>query len=482
MGALNPSHIVGAARPTPDRAHVPSQLAGVVHRTCPKMPKPHKSKLKELRRATDRVFDTYLRPLDESEIIPFADYVQSLAKPQSYKDSLIQYHNEAALGVGHIKGKRTMASFTKDECYDEYKQQRGIQGTSKDSFKKDIAYYYGRNIRSIEDFLYARLPCNVKHTTPKQRMEMVKLFSENGLATSDYSSFEASHSADLLDHSIRPILNRLLGATTSHELIEIYFKWVLTGDKILKFRNGMIVELTTNVEMSGDSSTSLANYLLNYLVWVTILLRNGKTLHEIETMLIIEGDDVLADPKDAPVTATDFFELGLIAKIQTNLTKNEAGFCQLFFSGDTICADPLKKLVSFSRIPERYLNAGRKCHNSLLRAQGLSMLSLHNGSPIVHELALAILRITKGYTVRDNHVDTVSYAAQTDILSLDWRTLAAVPVTSESRLLVEEVFRIPIETQLIVESKLKAWNGGPLRLPLEFPTLWCDFYDLYTRQ
>lgn len=483
MGAIHENHVVGAFRPTPDRKHIPSVLAGVVHRTSPAMPGVGSGAQKRLAKTTRLICEKYLTPLMEEEIISFDAYVDSLNKPEGYKRDLRQFHTDARIDQADSLGSiRIMASFIKDECYDSlFKYFRGIQGTSKKSFQMDIANYYGRIVRSIEEEVYQSLPCNIKHTTPEQRVAMVRKLADSGLITSDYSSFEASHSEELLQSTVIPLFEHMLERTARSDSRMAFIKWVLIGEKELRFRNGLSVKLERNVEMSGDTSTSLCNYLVNYIVWAVLLTERGKSLEEIESMLIIEGDDVLADPQGLTLNAGDFWNLGLLAKIETGLDKETAGFCQLYVAGDTICADPLKKLVSFSRIPEKYINSGTKCKRSLLRAQGLSMLHLHAGAPIVHELSRAVLRLTAGVNVRQSHLSVLSYNTPEGVLDMDWKMKLDREITPEARNLVEEVFGVTCEQQVEIEGILSRWEGGPLDLPLDFPDDWVQFYHQYTR-
>ena len=480
MAGIQYDHVVGTCRPTPDRDHLKSSVLGVVHRVCGRVPTISLGNCKRLRLTIHRIFDRYLLPMEEGDILSTMDYIDSLDKSADFKANLKKYAEEnGTYGTlfHNPMTHRQSDCFIKDECYDDFKHQRNISGQSKKDIRNDIAGKYGRFIKSIEHFVYKRLPCNIKHLNLQEKLDKVSKLPDSGICTSDYSSFESSHRARIGRFVFLPFLQRLLGPLMEWRTIERDSTWIIVGFKKLKYKN-FVVEIPLNVEMSGDSHTSLFNWLYNYCVWVTILLDKGYTFENIEEMLVLEGDDVICDKRDAKLSAGDFTAYGLLTKMETDLDLRAAGFCQLYFEGNTVNADPFKKLNSVFRIPQRYLHARRSTHLRLLRAQAISLLCLHAGAPVCTALARALLRLTRSHTVLICELNI--WLTPQNVVDCDWRMKQFTPVSDNARLLVERVFGMTIEQQLIVEKMLDEWNGGPLDLPVTFPDVWTHFYNTMT--
>jgi hypothetical protein len=308
--------------------------------------------------------------------------------------------------------------------------------------------------------------------------------------TSDYSSFEASHRSKVVRAIFGPIYRKAFGGFDDCEqIVSMLLDMIANPKKQTFFRNDkirrMVFKDMESIEMSGDPTTALNNYVFNLVAYVDVYLEKGAELDIIFASLLLEGDDDVNDPLDYEFTKEDFAKRGLICKIVKNLDFEEAGLCQMFFTpeSDVINANAVKKMLSTTHIPKKYIKAGSKTHRSLLAGHARCLLSDHKGAPIVHAWGRALLRLTSGQNVRDSHWKEMGYHANIKAAKeLKWEEVMKIEVTLENRLVVERVFGISVARQEMIEDQIDNWEGGELHLPLcLFPQEWVDFHNNYVR-
>lgn len=487
VSGLNPNRVAGVCRPKPDFMDPVGIAAGFAHRGAPVVPVIDDYYLARLSATSRLIVESKMRPLDTTEILKSEEHLQGCGKGASFVEARRQDHKKRRRDFDTIVATRQMDAIIKDEYYDSYKMVRPIQTMSPEMAEKDLFSGLSRFIKSTERVAY-ELPSNVKHTTLLDKLALMRRFKRHGLMISDYSSFEASHRNKVVTAVFRPFYEHAYARFDRKDKIVEAILNLVCGKKNIRFNKRdklrrIIVSDMESIEMSGDPTTALHNYYYNLVAYVDIYLEKGAELDKIFESLLLEGDDDVNDPLDYTFTTEDFAKRGLIAKITEDLDFEEAGLCQLYFHPelDVVNACPQKKLASSVNIPKKYLYSGHKVHRSLLAAQGRSLLHDHHGAPIVHKWACALMRLTSGQNVRDEHWKTLGYHAHVEsVKAMNWRALADEPILMENRLIVERLFGISVAMQYYVEELIDNWKGGELELPLSiFPNLWVQHHQTY---
>lgn len=471
-------------RPMVDRDDVYSAAAGAQHRVTPQMPDVKNPD--EYQRFARKIFEQFLEPLEWDEIIEFEVYLHMCNKSEAWKMDKRECHRGRRKDFDKEAFYRTNSSFIKDEDYDTWKNARTINGTSKKGFTNDHLSWLSRMVKSCEKQIYNKLPGLVKGMTPTERMQAMESLGDFMPKTiCDYTSYEASFKRKKME-------------CIQFELYRFMFQKLPFKDEILKSLTGVIggknkldfkhfTWWSNARKMSGESDTALSNAIDNWVTWLYLLEKQGVEPKIAVEMIFVEGDDNASNLEGHKLDKKSFEDCGLIAKLEGGLDIEQTGFCQLYFTlppTGVICANPWKKLLKFSKVAVRYANASDKVLTSLLRAQAMSMLYLHHGAPVVHKLALSILKLTSGVNVRSEHWDTVLnyHDNKEEIISMNWRDFVNQDIQDADRVLVDRQFGMTVEMQHVIEGKLDSWDGGLLHLPVDwFPSEYSVFHDLYVK-
>ncbi len=118
----------------------------------------------------------------------------------------------------------------------------------------------------------------------------------------------------------------------------------------------------------------------------------------------------------------------------------------------------------------------------------MSLAYQYPGCPIVSELAQYALRVTRSYDIRHfahTRKDLDTYQREKLIYAIDnfkWSELNKPP-TTRTRLLFEELYGIPVSSQLVIEDQLRKLDKlEELRIPLVTdyaPPSWKHYWDNY---
>jgi len=480
VSAFGAHRIEGVVRPQADPDDNFGLLMACMKRVTPQMPDYEDRGLEVFAR---RFFKEFIPVMYDEDIMSFDEYLDTLDKPARFKEQLKEAHLNRRRDYD-IRDTRITSSFVKDEDYDEFKCPRGIQGISKESVRGDLNGYYGRIIKSMERVIYDSCPGLIKHLKPEERMALIgQLGSHSFASANDYSSYEATFTLDRMEAVQLQLYEHVLAGVSNGGALLSGIRNVITGMNKLKFRRAGLTFYCNARKMSGDPDTALSNALDN-LVCISYLLSKLKVPPaEAVKMFYVEGDDNIGVYGSHTLKKEDFSPLGLKAKPITPtsaLTVTEVGFCQLYGSGEVICTNPWKKLAKCGRVAAKYIGASDKVFDSLLRAEALSMLSLHHGAPVVSVLAAQLLKITRGVNVREHHWSEVKRWGVETPRDVKWRDLSTQPIRVEDRILVEQSFGMTVDMQLRIEGIIRSWKGGPLLLPTEwFPADWTLFADRY---
>jgi hypothetical protein len=165
----------------------------------------------------------------------------------------------------------------------------------------------------------------------------------------------------------------------------------------------------------------------------------------------------------------------------------DASFCGLVFDcvQKVALPDPRKHLLKMGWAARRYVNCSARKLNALLRLKGLSLLCSFPGAPVVQELALYALRVTKEAT-KYQLLKTARVAAEGDMYMHEAMVRAVFaakrvkPVTAESRMLCERTYGLGVREQIRIETYLRNKKDlSPLDVPCQFSQVEREYYDLY---
>lgn len=475
---LQDSHLAGSLRPIPRLDDVVGKLVSSFHRVNPVPPSVKSGNLKRMSDMALRFCQLFLQPVDS--LMDKDDYYDHLVttKGKRWADEQLCMHRERLSDFGEGWNQtRVAGTFTKWESYEEYKHLRHIQSMSPKFSKRFDTFFLGRLVKTIERAVY-KGPCNVKGLNKEEKFKLLSSLGEL-LAISDYSSYESSHTPEVVEAVFRPIYSHVLQFLPGCELFVDFLMLVLKGDKQMELKTKELFAVISSVEFSGDFTTALNNLMLNVIVMLCIYDDHGVDIEQAVHMFVCEGDDNVMNWPGFELTPTDYANYGLNAKyVVGGLQLFESDFCQLIYTqGGVVLADPVKKMTSSCVLHPKYGKSSPAMRKSLMRAQGMSMLYNHCGCPILHHWALALLRLTKGVNIRNSAWFSLSYKDDaTTIKEMDWREKSQKPITDNARFLFELRFGVPVAVQRRCESLIDAWQGGPIHLPILIPDINRDSY------
>jgi len=485
MVSLGPI-VLGAAQPHPDNKCAKTMLDGFVKRIAAKLPDPKRRMLRELKLFVRRWCRRRLVPLSPDTDLSFETWITSKKYPESRKEELRKIHQSMVQGK-LTSDMRKVKCFMKDETYADYKHGRGIF-SRVDMFK----CLFGPLCSAIEEQVYQQ-PEFIKHVPvaerPKYIEEWLSSMSRFVCAT-DYTSFESSFSRELMDTIDKELFDYMTSKLDNAFLRQVYLSLMDDNDCKFKFFTGVIEAR----RMSGEMNTSLSNGFANLMVMSFLCDFYGLG----DLRMVVEGDDGLAITSTGKFpTAEQFAELGFKIKIELHSMKDRASFCGIIYHPDdnATVTDPFKVMVKFGWASSAYVRCGPKVHKKLLRSKSMSTLHQYPRMPILQSLSLYGLRMTRSFDVYNFILNDRSLSqyereeklqACVDITTsqiLNWKTNN--PIGMATRTLVEEMYGIPVETQLRIEEYLDGLTElEPLDLTrfCDFPRPWTDYFMKYCQE
>lgn len=369
-------------------------------------------------------------------------------------------------------------SFMKMETYAEYKYPRAINSRS-DEFKCEV----GPIFKLIEEQVF-KLDWFIKKIPVADRPAYIvnQLYREGAeYYATDYTAFEANFVKKLMESCEFVMYEYMTKHLSNGKEFMNLIKKVLLGDNVCVFKHFDVSVPATR--MSGEMCTSLGNGFSNLMFMLFMCKKHGVT----EVAGVVEGDDGFFTGKGNFPTEEDFKKLGLMLKMERHTEISKASFCGLIFDEEELAnvTDPKEVLASFAWVSARYKTSKSSKLRALLRCKSLSLAYQYPGCPIIQELAIYGLRMTRGHNIRpiiDND-RTMSMWDREQLLEAIAHPILHSPVGPRTRALVEDKFDISIDSQLKIEAYLK--NKDDL-LPLDvgdalgdIPDSWTDYADRY---
>jgi hypothetical protein len=333
-------------------------------------------------------------------------------------------------------------SFPKREIYPEPKKVRLINARS-DKFKAIV----GPVIKMIEEIVY-KLPEFVKGDNPENlpnRLAEIEKYKYK--IETDYTSFESCFVPQYT-------------ASVELQLFEFFLQNNPEILKIIKesyYQNGKPrVNVMGNKDyvcrcigsrMSGEMWTSLANGFSNYINIKYIMATKYPT---VKYSFFVEGDDGIIGVDEKCLKKEDFTELGFNIKLTYHTELKFTSFCGNLFHPDVrqLVVNPQNIVRLFWTTTAKYLQAGPKVVEELIRAKAMSAYTVGQHTPILAFLAYKIIKIIgEGKFIIDPNRRFWLHN-----IIRHWKPLDATPVVClENRVLYEEKFGIMIQDQLEME-------------------------------
>lgn len=469
-------HMTGATLPVPDLKHGPSQLAGLTKRVAADMPPINRVVFRQFKRFVQRFVKKNLQCLkfQSTETFDFGEWIENTPYPQYRKEELKKVYEE---GLSKPVDTRVKA-FIKDENYSDFKHVRGIYSRS-DDYKVRVGPFFqkfGDRLFSTPYFI-KKIPVLDR---PKALYEKLQFYDK--LFCTDFSQYESTFVTKLLNLEKWVYGFSLSDHGQKKHILDLISK--MAGKNIIDFKN-FTCSLNSK-RMSGEMNTSCGNGLMNLLMTMFNLKRAGNKPNEVDGYF--EGDDGITGCKFLP-TSQMYTDLGANIKIEVPSGINTASFCGNVFAPAAMhnVTNPLEASVSFGWTKASYINAPDRTLLKLLHVKALSLIYSYPGCPILKNLALYALRMTKKKTkiselktfLARNVSDQYQYSKILEALDyVEEFGIPMVDIHPDTRTLVATLYNIPIEKQLYIENYLDNLDElQPLDFDLEVPLPWY-IYDL----
>jgi len=491
-------HVSGVAVPHPDCADRDTMVAGALKRFAARPPTADSALLQELEVFVGQWLKGNLTPLRPDSDTTVETWLETSNYPDWRKAQLKQKW----ANVNSIWSKKKYLrckSFMKDEVYATmgWKHARGINSRS-DEYKCAV----GPIFHLIEKELFKH-PAFIKYVPVSERpnyiMERIHREGAKYIAT-DYTSFEALFVRRLMEVVEFQLYTYMVQLLTEARDFDRHMDEVLAGENICTFKWFVIRVLATR--MSGEMCTSLGNGFANLM-----LMLFAAKMAKCEIIPCVEGDDGIARCESGPTpTKKTFKKLGLRIKLVEHSELEAASFCGLIF--DTVerrnVADPLKVLATFAWCTSRYANARNQVLTALLRCKSMCLAYQYPGCPILAELAAYGLRVTQRvriskrmweFALREHlkwnrDLQDAYHSGSFEMNERDPKKaplkhkledLLSIEIGLRTRILMEKVFGVTINQQLMVESELREKDDLlPLSVRvLDFPESWYEYYEWY---
>lgn len=476
-------HLVGAAMPHPDCWDSLTAQAGVIKRLAFRPPQANAIQMAKFSEFVAGWVKRNLIPLAATSDTSVDTWLAGTNYPE-WRRAALRNKWANVEKMEHLRRRHFLVkSFMKDENYPEYKHGRGINSRT-DEFKCAV----GPIFKLIEGALFKHSQF-IKYVPVEDRPRVIKeRLSRLGgsYTTTDYTSFESLFTKELMEACEFQLYSYMTMHLPEGAMFMDLLRNVLAGVNHCHWRwFDVWVEAT---RMSGEMCTSLGNGFTNLMLMLFLCQENGTDVDGF-----VEGDDGIFSVSGKPPTPAQFEDLGMVIKMESHKSLATASFCGIVFDEEDLCnlTDPLEVVAKFGWANHRYTRVKSNKIRMLLRCKALSLAHQYPGSPIIQALAWYGLRMTKGVKnyvagwVRKSGPAGMSMWERDQLLEAISRqdTLVRKSIGAGSRMLVEQLWAVPIQQQLAVEAY---FDGLEELTPLELPSLvarvpaaWTDYWARY---
>jgi len=467
-------HVEGVALPHPDTKDQESALVGASMRMGREPLVKNRITLRRYKKFVKRFDRKHFKPLSPDTDLSFEKWIATRPYPEWRKEELKAVFQDIKLMT--IEERYIVVKcFIKDETYPAFKFARGIYARS-DYFK----CIFGPLVAAVEEEVYKH-PAFIKKIPIKDRPQYIRDRLGNLdklLFATDITSMEAAFDPGLMDACDITLMDYMCSRLDSAWWEKVYS--VPKGENLCSFKHFLFKIVARR--MSGEMSTSVFNGHANLTSIHFLCQENGLG----EPVEVVEGDDGLFTTSSGKApTPKDYAEIGLRVKLEQHESYATASFCGIIFDESDMInvTNPLEVLVEFGWANSRYVGSNKGKLLSLLRCKSLSYLHQYYGCPVIQEMALYGLRMSRSFQVKEfiekSRVfsmwerEQLRQAVNDDSIDL----INGRDVPMNTRLLVERQYGITVEMQLQLEEYFRGLSKlTPLVLDcLDFPTDWIRY-------
>lgn len=457
--------------PHPDPSDRNTMKAGVLKRFLMKPPKACTIKRRALKRFVEKWCHDNLTPLSVDTDLSVETWLSQTNYPAWRKDQLLRKYK--AIINPREKKYGLVKSFMKDECYPEYKHARAINSRT-DEFKTLV----GPTFKAIEKEVF-KLDWFIKKIPVKDRPKYImdRLGHGRRFMASDYTAYESHFDKETMDCIEFVLYDYMTQNLPNREEFKYLVGQVIGGLNVCIFKFFSVeVEAT---RMSGEMCTSLGNGFSNLMLMLFLCDLKGCT----GVRGVVEGDDGLFTLDGPCPTAEDFAEIGFTIKVEMHDRISDASFCGLLFDPEdlVIVTNPLEELATFGWTTSQYRKSSTKRLKELLKCKSISLAYQYGGCPILTSLARYGLRMTAEVKARPGRMNQWEADQFFEAKLYSKGVLREVPL--RTRLLVERLYGISMETQIKVENYLDGLTTlQPLNIPdleIMIPQHWKHYWFFY---
>lgn len=484
--------------PCPDVSDVPTLLSGVEHRMDRQLPGNSAEFLLALKKSTRNfILKRDIRPIHPSSDRSVDTWLESTNYNEARKAELRLIYEETlnltemeTITLGYKLPRADdgydtrlrhfiVKLFAKEECYEGYKQARGIYA------RDDIAkVFFGPYFKLMETELYAQ-PEFIKHipvlNRPEYILEHVTRLGWEYLAT-DYTSFECHFSEDVMECCEFVLYEHMLRNLPEGPFVMQIIRMVLAGVNRI-YCSGFEARIKAR-RMSGEMCTSLGNGFSNLMFMQTYCDFTNQPL-----VGVVEGDDGLF-AFNGPQRFDLLTEWGLLLKMESHSNISTASFCGMIFDEDSkqAISNPFKIIAKLGWSTRRYARSNESKLSVLQHCKALSILHQYRSCPIVSAFCRFILRskYISMYQKR-KFVHTTGnfslYEKENMLQAIEADPAEDVPPSKQTRMLFDELYQITPKQQVQIEEDLNKdslHSLTQLASSNAFPKFQHHFWDWYT--
>lgn len=469
--------LYGCARPHANPNDREGMIEGVLQRAARRPPEKDPEMVRGWKAWTYQWVRDSFEPIDPTYDFSVESWLQKTAYPDWKKKELLEVANDE---TNFFDPKfRKVRGFMKDEAYDDWKRMRMINPRHP-----KFLCLVGPVFTAIEEILF-KYPAFVKGIPRDQwpKVIMEDLLPDYETIAIDHTAFEA-HCDEEAQEVEWIVYDYLLSRVSENVWFQTLCREAFGGRQDITYK--FIRVIMRAVRESGDRQTSGGNAIINYTG-----LRYVAHHHSLRVGAKVEGDDSLSQWHPHRPHADWWRGIGFVVKLEVHNSPATASFCGLIFDvNDEInIGDPLRMMAKFGWTTRQYAKSKIGKLRMLAKAKAYSALYQFAGCPIISNMAMWIIRLTRHVDLRpllkSGSLNVYEREELLMAIKCHWRLVqvARRRPTLQTRLLMEDKFGVTVNRQLELEAwfdRQKTIRPIPSDWVIDLvPQSWVDYWTDY---